>query len=490
MRKRGSGGLRIVGALVALALVASLPGVGSADDEGHPLQVLYAGAPPGPEAAARVAEALAEIDPPVSLVEPPTHVSDLFPAEEEALLGAAKVTPCAGEPAAVEDYLAGIADLQQAIRGLEDVGPRIRSLQAMQACLVEAAAPADLARVALLAGVVAHSDGDLSGATTAFAEVFAIDPTHPWDPEFPPDPQIQFANAATAVAQAPRFELSAVLPLGTSLWVDGRRIESPADPIELPPGRHLIHVRTLGAAAPTALAFTADGTADEVVLVHPGAFRADAALEGGLVASVERVLRGLDREGASRTPGHLVVLSPEPAVWSWEPSSRTLVAAARAPAETPEVPPVDPVPVEAPPLRRAAGGGSPAGPILFATGLGLAAGGGVMAFLSDRELDRLETSVADGAPFPGEGETCNDVEGEARDNCLDWERATDRLYVGYGLLAGGGALVAISIPVGISTAVGRRQALLTIQLQGPPPEAAGASDGPAIRGVHLSLTLW
>lgn len=487
MRMRGTRDGRIAGALAALALVVASPAAGNTDDEGHPLQVLYAGAPAGPEAAARVAAALAEIDPPISLAEPPTHVSDLFPTEATALLGVADVSTCASEPVEAEAYLDGLAELLHALRSLQDTAPRIRSLRMMQACLNEPVAPAELARVALLAGVVAHSEGDAAAAASAFSEIFAIDPTHPWDPEFPPDPQIAFANAATAVAQAPRVSLSAVVPLGTAVWIDGRRMESVADTVELPPGRHLVHLRAVGGATPTGMAFTTDERADEVVLVHPEAFRSDAALEGGLVASVERVLRGLDREGASHLPGHLVLLSPEPVVWSWDAEERALVAVER-PAPEPLVIPDPDVPVDTPPVRRVAGGASAAGPILFAAGLGLAAGGGVMAYLSDRELDRLETSVDEGAPFPLEGETCDDVEGEARENCLDWERATDRLYVGYGLLGGGGALVAVSIPVGIGTAVQRRKALLTLRFQGPPPGLE--DDGPVIRGFHVSFTLF
>lgn len=485
MRSPGRQG--IVGALAALAFAIVGSGLAhAADSPSRP--VLYAGMPPGPEASAAVAAALADLESPIALDEPPTHVADLFPSPNVALLGASDVSACSGDRVDGEAFRAGLAELQRAIRALEDVTPRVDALRAMQVCLAEPVAPAELARVELLAGVVAHSDNDTSAAMDAFAQVFAYDPAHPWDPEFPPDPQIQFANAATSVAQAPRVRLSAVVPLGTSVWVDGRRVASPSDSLELPPGRHLVHTRILGEPATTALAFSVGGTGGEVVLVSPGAFRGEAALEGGLVASVERVLRGLEQEGTSRSPGHLVVLSPEPTVWAWDADSRTLVIAPRATVDEPMEPSVAPVDTDTPPPRPVDRGASPAGPILFAAGLGLAAGGGVMAYLSDRELDRLETSVGEGTPFPGEGETCDDVKGEARENCLDWERATDRLYVGYGLLAGGGALVAVSIPVGIGTAVNRRKALLTLRFQGAPPGIG--DDGSPIRGVHVSFTLF
>jgi len=437
-------------------------GSARADDGIPAVRALYVGAEPGAEAADRAAAVLAGLEQPLRLAEPAVHLAEFLPSDGFVTLGLQRPRECAEAAWSTERWQTGLAVLRDALRSVGETGPIADQLDAAWPCLEEVVAAGELAETAFVRGLVAASEGDEEGALGAFAGVFAVDPEHAWNPDFPPTAQLLFARAgAEALAETPAT-LAVIGPPGAALWLDGRPLAS-GEPAELVPGRHLLQLRAAGTGEVRGLALEVPAGGRGTVVL-PGAWSDGAAPAGGFVGAVGLVLAGLLAEEGPEPPRCLVVLGAQAAAWCREEGRAELVEQPLAPALPPEL-------VEATTKRRLP---NPAGPILFGVGLGLAGAGGIVFADNWPKLNELNDDVEAGrTPWPDEGVSCEEATGAAERNCERFAELRDRVYASYGLMGGGGAMALIAIPIGVATLGRPQQVSLSFGLRLGPGEQGG-----------------
>jgi len=84
-----------------------------------------------------------------------------------------------------------------------------------------------LARLPFHAGIAAYVNGDPSASTTYFKQAASIDPTQPWDPSYPTEPQATFLSAVQEVVSSPKARVYGDMR-GTDyveVWLDGQRLD-------------------------------------------------------------------------------------------------------------------------------------------------------------------------------------------------------------------------------------------------------------------------
>ena len=141
---------------------------------------IYAGEPESPDAAARVAAALSQLTPPVSLETPPAHVAQFAAVGTTLVLGAPVAEGCQAEPVGAGRYHEDVDALYRAILAGQETPQLVADVQrirASQPCLSEPVEASALARVEFLHGVVLASDQNRDAARSAFDQVLAVDPT-------------------------------------------------------------------------------------------------------------------------------------------------------------------------------------------------------------------------------------------------------------------------------------------------------------------------
>jgi len=432
-------------------------------------RVAYLG-PEEADAAARVVEALMLLSPPVSLDEAPVPLGEMLPPGQLAAVGVEASTSCAGEPATALTYQALVDELYRRSMNLEDTAPVEADIRAAQACLSEPLPPAALAKAAFLTANIRFGEGRLEEADAAFREVFVLDGSFPWDDDYPPEAQVRFAQAMTAVAAGARATVDVVAVDASSLWIDGTPREPGSGPFDLPAGRHVVQLT--GAAGVRAVVVElAEG--DAGLVVDPAALDPDAgAFEtrlGGAVAAMQAA----ETAGRGMAPDYVVVLAATPSILAWSPDAgslqaiklprRALAALSGAPAK---------------PERRGPG----AGPVLIGAGLGAALLGGVLTGVSAGRMDDITEAVEAGEmsyahpldPEPTETQIAN------RQTFL---KARNGAGIGTGLMIAGGVTAAIGIPVSI---LGKREATVGTTLLWAP--AAGDAP-PALDGFAITLSV-
>jgi len=100
-----------------------------------------------------------------------------------------------------------------------------------------------LARLPFHAGIAAYVNGDAAASTSYFRQAASIDPTQPWDPSYPTEPQATFLSAVQEVVASPKARVYGDMR-GTDyveVWMDGQRLDLDK-PIEkaLLPGVHVV----------------------------------------------------------------------------------------------------------------------------------------------------------------------------------------------------------------------------------------------------------
>lgn len=431
---------RLLFLATAVCFSAAPAGPASAAEVAPPA-VVYTGLPASADAAGRVASLMALLDPPVHLDAPPVHLSTRLTTGELAAFGSPG-SVCDAEHRDGAAYQRELDELYRATLMADDVAPLIRRAVGLQACLTEPVEPRALARVDFVEAVLAFAEGEEERAREAFTRVFAIDPHHPWDDEFPPDAQILFAQVATDVVRAVHAPLQVLASPDDQVWIDGLHAGNGLAAADLAPGRHLIQVIPAGGDRALSLSVVTGDTVQTLVVTPEVANRGDLSEdESALLASA---LAADERGG----PVHLIAVA-DPSLWVWR------VAAGDTQAEQLATPPVahsvvaglvnlSPRRIRD---RRVAAG------VLLGTGAGLAVAGALMAGISSDEVQTLQAGVESGelGPFPCEGHP----DPESFELYQSWQGAGDRVRVGVGMLIAGGTLMGVSIPVGAMGA-GRR----------------------------------
>jgi len=469
------------GRLLALVIVVAtgLPAGVARGDDPHTPAVVYTGLPASPDAAGRIASLMALLDPPVPLDSPPVHLATLLAQAELTAFGAPGAT-CDEERRDAGAYQRELDELYRATLMADDVDPLIRRAVDMQACLVEPVDPRALARADFVEAVLAFAEGDEQRAREAFTRVFAIDPHHPWDDEFPPDAQILFAQVATDVVRTRHAPVRVLAAPGDEVWIDGLKAGSGGASVELAAGRHLVQV--IGAVGGPTLAISLVTREGE-----PAAVVAPAVSERGDLTETEAAaLASALAGGQDGGTVHLVAVA-DPALWVWRvtPDSPHPVALATPPVARSVVAGLVGLSVERIRSRRVAAG------VLLGAGAGLTVAGALIAGIAGDEARTLHDGVESGelGPFPCEGHP----DPGSFELYNTWKSAGDRARLGVGLLAAGGTMMVVAIPVG-AVGAGRRH---TVSLGGylvPDPRgwaAASPADGrgvmPLLGGVRIRI---
>ncbi len=207
---------------------------------------------------------------------------------------------------------------------------------------------------------------------------------------------------------------------GMELWIDGFEQAGMAAPLPLRPGRHLIHVGD-----------PASGYAAVEVDLEPGA---EAVLVTGQVLTQPDILARHEQlvfelvavEVAARELSEAYVIQLPDRIWRVDPYEGTLV-----PVEAPAGVVVGRD--RAPDRARV----HPIGPVLTAIGAALAVGGGVLAGVERKQALALH----------GELEAWTAAAGPYQATLDSFESHRSASYAGWGLLAGGGACIAVGIPL-------------------------------------------
>ncbi len=420
---------------------------------------LYAGEPASPEAASRAATLLSLLSPPVYLDEAPQHVEAWIPQGPLAVIGATS-SACMGAAVHADAYRAELEQLYGAIVSMQDTAERFERVRRSQACLTELVTPAELARVDFLAAVTAFSDGREHDAEVAFQRVFAVDPDHAWDDDFPPPAQHLFIDARAAVSRQRTVPLQFLLPPGTGAWVNGRSLMYGR--CEIHPGRHLVQIRGAGDEPCRGVVLDVHGA---VLVVDTRAFDAPTPVA---LAGATSALLGARAAAGEDVPHHLVLLGEDATVWRWHDISLVPVAVPAA-AQAALYP--DPEPVTGRP-------GAATG-VLIAMGAGLTAVGAVVTGLATGDLNAFEQDVEGGlVSFPRP--TAEDP--TAHPGYQQWQELTRRTTAGYALLGAGGACLMASIPVGIASSRQPHQIAVTAAFQLDP-----ATDRPG--GLLLGVSV-
>jgi len=411
--------------LLILVLVGAVE-VSAADGDAA---AVYAGSAASPVAAGRVAEALSLVRPAVSLSEAPRHLDELAPPGTLVAPGA-ELIQCEGDALDTAAYLDKVSSLSEAVWEVEDLDPLFDAAHASQACLTEAVAARDLARVSFVEGVMAFELGRPDAAAAAFRQVFAMDLGFPWDGQFGPGARASFDAVGAEVGSTAMLQLQVFAAPGVPVAIDGATVETAE--ILLSAGHHLIQVGE-GADLRTAL----------VVLQHKNTVIVDAdALHHAVIEdaapSAAAVLFGALGEGA---PGYLVAMGDTKQAWRWDAATQSL---------EPLILPKAAQTALAPPTDDGKKRPGPATPILIAVGAGLVAGGSVIAGVTNNDLDDFGQAVEAGERFPFPAPDAANPEDYAL--YQEWEGKVNQLGAGYAMIAVGGVALLASIPVGLLTA--------------------------------------
>ncbi len=459
---------------IALLIACVAATQAHADDTPSPrptATVVYAGVEASTLAAGRAAtlvELLTE-----GRVEPetPLQIDDLFAAGELGIHGAEDWEVCLGPPISPEAYAAQVEDLYGATTRLEDTSSRIHALEAAQTCLTGPAVPVDLSRVPFLEAVTAFGTGDVEGARAAFADVFVVNPDHTWDPEYPPDAQLLFANAGTRVLRRGLAHIRLVAPAGAELWVDGRtaRLEEPAP---VPPGRHLVQLRTAPEQPLLSVAVVVQPRETAAVLVR-AALDKEAPQEG--IAAINAAL------GETRSPtiDWYLQLWPTLAVWSWDERAAVLqpveITAAIQAAITEDG---EAVARRQQRLARAL-------PALIGAGVAMTVAGTVLAGVGGGRASSMAADAEEDLPFVHPDDPAPTAQQQA--NTDAFENARTAAGIGVGLIALGGASLAVTIPWKVRLDRAPRVTDVTVSAVVWPPGEGPPATSPGGFGVQVTF---
>jgi hypothetical protein len=319
---------------------------------------------------------------------------DAIRALPPSLLSGAEAAGCVTPPEA--DVTELISRIRTAVLFAEREQAAALVAEARAAVLCRPAPPATLARIELLAGVLAELAGQSEAARERFAVALAYDPEVAWFDALPPERRVQF-DAARAAPRPPRASLR-VYPGGQS--------------VDVPAGESTVFVGGTGARV------WLDPEVPDVLVV-PAAYPPDALSDLDPEPRRDDLTRLLTVGIAEGVPA--VVVSGDVA-WvgttgrvDWQ-AHRPPVAISPAPEAAVPAPP------QLAPARRAPG------PLVLAGTGGAAAATGILLAVTGVVAAQ---AAADGAVGVPPGERYDGLR-------TDYRSAARRAWVGYGLLGAGG----------------------------------------------------
>ncbi len=372
---------------------------------------------------------------------------------------------CEDAPIAAASYRQAIDELYRdnlAVLDAQELIQRAQALEDKRLCLAEPVEPGVLARVPFLRGVIEDSEGHTDRAVEAFHQVLALDPHHPWDPEFPPSAEQLYLEVRAGLARRAKAELTVVVSSGSTVWLDGAPLA--AGTIHIAPGGHLIQLRRPGAEDLEVMALDLE-VGEWARVIDPAILRGPSDPNGDLDPQLGGALSGLAVLELVAPQVWLVGLGDRPRVWSWQQGQFDVV----------EIPVPDAVATWSQPgtdRQRL-----PPGPVtvgMWIAGAVLTGVGVAVADRSKRGLGEFNAQVVSRElePFP----MPDDEDPEAYPLYQEWQTQVRRLYSGYGLLLAGGATFLLSIPVGLADE--RRRFLLgaRVHYEAPGSKASRAED--------------
>ena len=387
-------------------------------EAGTPARAVWLGSPAADRV--EVMAALAEFGPAIEVDELMPLGALLGGGRQELPLMAAGVDSregCADTPFAAAEYRAGIGEADQAVLEMEDPRPLTSSLLASWPCLDSVLPPEELVFPAFFAGsyeVVAPSEE--VGET--FDQIFVVTSTFPWDPSLSPTIQAAYQDARERVWQTGRGKMTVVVPDGWLVWVDGTRLESPADGLDLPAGRHLVQTSADGSSI-VGLVVTTRADAEAPVI-------APELLEGLEPATEEapglldQLLAGLEAEGQG--VDYLVAPGEPLRVFRWDgnagAASQVLSSADLRHSDD----------------TRAPGGRRTAGTVMIGVGTATLVAGAVIAGVTFGKGQPYSAMIGSDAGY-------DDL---YRGVAEDYQTGNQ---VGWGVAVAGGAILAAGIPL-------------------------------------------
>ena len=190
-------------------------------------------------------------------------VSELLGAVPAVLVEGASVLSCDGASLSGEDLGTGLdkAKGQLVYMQYSEAAAALKALDQRLPCLGEAADPDQLARLGLLRGFAAASEGRDAEAVEAFGAALSADAALAWDSDLPDNGRDLF-EGLHELAEAPAQ--IGIHPADGVVLVDGRRVDGR---MELRAGSHLLQV-VVGDTWSTTMLDVAAGADVRVVAPH------------------------------------------------------------------------------------------------------------------------------------------------------------------------------------------------------------------------------
>jgi len=227
--------------------------------------VVYAGVPASDEGRDQAA-ALLSVTAPEHVGDVPVHLGDVLASDGLSAWNLQDAQPCTGDPVTAADYDAVFDELVMAYRMVESTDALARQLRSQWSCLTSPVAPADLARVPLYEALGAAAEDRLDDASVAFREALVLSPAEDWGVDLDPVATTCVGAARSVLSESPAVRLRIWTASTAEAWVDGQRVASPWDGVEVPPGTHIVQVRRTPAGPLIGLTVTTRSRGDALVV--------------------------------------------------------------------------------------------------------------------------------------------------------------------------------------------------------------------------------
>jgi len=206
-----------------------------------------------PEGARLSQEALESVLPPSTPF--PSRILDLsdwLGAARFRLGGSASSIPCQEAPSGITLQESTRSEIQALIaRGkaelddleFEAARATLATAEARLACQESFLSREAFLEVSFYSGLAAFYQGDLAATRRDFMQAASVDPSRPWDPSYPPEPQSTFLSAVQDVVASPKGRVYGDMR-GTNyreVWLDGQQLDlTKAIELSIQPGRHVV----------------------------------------------------------------------------------------------------------------------------------------------------------------------------------------------------------------------------------------------------------
>lgn len=429
-------------------------------------RAFYVGEPASEAGAARAEEILranASHPPDGGL---PVHLSSLLRPSGVTVVGAEYTFGCHLQRMDRAQYLRLLDETHHALNEVQLDEAWILLLDAAAAgpCLDGWIAPEELAAANFLAGIHAFYLGNLEDTREEFRMALARAPDLPWNSDYPPTAQQEFAAALLEIGRAQPATVVLHVLDGTEIWLDGRPLRADVPSHEIAAGAHLVQAR-----APDGHRSARGFKVDEGAVAHVvDRISLDTLDVTGEMPPVVVSVLADAQSAAPDEPVVLAALGSAPRAFVLDDAGRSLVdLQPRLPAP----PPPAAVDVAASAVQPVRPSGPAPGPIVLATVAGaVMAAGAVFAIGGASEALEFKAMMEDPAT--------RDEEWDPLFNTFTQRRTM--AYAGYAMMAAGGTCLGIAIPVGIAS---ERSRTVRASVTVVPPFRGGAA------GFGVSVTI-